>query len=95
MGEVLKLQERDFNCCLTRALATFTPQKLGRKVGHEHAAGAPAKGTFAASRLLWNVKVQKFAKLILNGRPQYGHTVDPNTAISAALTAAQPCATAE
>jgi hypothetical protein len=41
---------------------------LGRNVDHEHAAGAAAKGTFAASRRLGNVKSSKVAKLILRSR---------------------------
>jgi hypothetical protein len=38
---------REFNSLLTRTFATFYTSKVGWEIGHEHAAGAAAKGTFA------------------------------------------------
>ena len=48
-----------FKCLLTRAFATLYTSKVGSKVDHEHAAGAAAKGTFATSRRLGNVRSSK------------------------------------
>jgi hypothetical protein len=59
---------REFKCLLTRAFATFYTSRVGSKVDREHAAGAAAKGTFATSRRLGNVKSSKVAKLILRSR---------------------------
>ena len=44
------------------------PLELGSKVGHEHAAGAAAKGTFATSRRLGDVKSLKVREIDLQGR---------------------------
>jgi hypothetical protein len=52
---------REFKCLLTRAFATFDTSRVGSEVDHEHAAGAAAKGTFATSRRLGNVKSSKVA----------------------------------
>jgi hypothetical protein len=46
---------------LTRVFTTFYTSRIGSAVGHEHAAGAAAKGTFATSRTLGNVKSSKAA----------------------------------
>ena len=56
---------REFKCLLTRKFATFYTSRVELKVDHEHAAGAAAKGTFATSRRLGNVKSSKVRQVDL------------------------------
>ena len=55
---------------LTRKFATFYMSRVGSKVDHEHAAGVAAKGTFATSRRLGNVKSSKVRQVDLESRPR-------------------------